>query len=176
MILYTIRNQSEINQLNSLGELITDPTRIENDWKFQYKWMTGKLNQKVQCPANIRYPLWAWVKKPQQDEIIGGYDSSCGLFLITFEINEDEILTSSFDEWNDCLNTWYISESEEEHDLFESQDLTQEEKQREIVKSWEKIFNENLTRDGDWLLKDPSIQAVFWKLKKNQIIKIERIK
>lgn len=180
MRLYTI--QSTIFYENLLADGIaycehTSETAIE--LMDSYLWMADQLNQKVPCPKEGILPIWAWYTKqipqpPFSPDIMDcGIESDEAVYL-EIEVPEKDILLSDADLWYDrVINLEHvcnkksplamkISRLEKEAGKILFFEDFSESLQEEIRESWNNIF---VLSD-----KTKSIQAVFWSLRKEQII------
>lgn len=133
----------------------------KEDFHDAYLYMIEKLNQKTLKPKNCISPVWAWqtqnnkIKKPDMRLMINSYyRKNKDHKIYELEIPDNQVLLSDYDNWHAVLNNYGIPD-DEDYD----REFTEEEK----VKSWDKIFDvENL----------PYVQAVFWTIKQENIIKI----
>ena len=111
---------------------------------------------------------------------------------LTIEIDDRAVLLSDFDLYHYPLNNWYLPLNENDDLRFEKQheslgyswqDLSDysiqtysmQQLRNEIVASWDRIFLLGEEDDG-WLFgknDNKSIQATFWELRLDQVIKAE---
>jgi len=180
MILWTIQTHPAWKEFEQKGLLRTNPKFSEEYFISAYDWMVNQMELRLPLkPPEVVYPLWAWYQwqeeRKRPDLRSAGHlpPGEKGV-RIEFEIDENSVLLSDFDLWHYVLNYCYLSETEEEGEVFEKelkekglsfyrdkplQDMLYHKK---IEKSWEKIFD---ISPG----KTYSIQATFWELYINQI-------
>ena len=91
---------------------------------------------------------------------------------IEFEVDQDFVLLSDFDDWHMVLNNSYIAGSEQEFDEFYS--FSSCDMQERIEKSWVKIFDiEKCVPNWSTPLDQKSIQATLWEVNISQVKKVE---
>ena len=181
MILWTIQPLKVYNSIINGTIYKSDGRYINKNFKQPYSWMTEKMKEKIgKPPKGTRYPIWAWYK----------YDSkrkkpdlrNCGfgkqgekMVCIEIDIPDNEVLLSDFDAWHFVLNNCYYDFKCKNEEQFNEtykwiESLPKEEKQKEIEKSWDNIFN--ITEDnGEWSKNGHWVQATFWTLKRENIKK-----
>lgn len=155
-----------------------------------YKYMADEM--KIRVPNRgipTEYPIWAWYnyvpntkKRKPPDLRCSGFDvpGSVG-YRFTLEIPDDQVLLSLFDEWSAVFCNWYLPYTEKEDNDYHIRKLqmTPEEIEAEIRKSWSKIFDLDMTKwDRGYMGHDkgeiPRIQATFWNLYKDEIVDVQR--
>ena len=188
MILWTIQPIEVYNLIQEKGYYICDPSKSEclemMCFEKAYDWLIEKMKEKIgQPPLNAKYPVWAWHtwnwnrKKPD----LRSPHAKRGTELVCMEIEipDEDVILTDFDSWHYVLNNWHhnYAKNEEEWDKIDEwiESLPPEEKQKEIEKSWENIFNIDPINSG-WVKKGQYIQATFWKLSKTQIKKVQFFK
>lgn len=200
MKLWTIQGYGAYEKFLQTGNLTADENYLfgGEDMRFAYDWMAGKMKkQGIDPPKGINYPVWAWYqkdgKRKRRDLREWGYaNRGEKMVQLTIEIDDKDVLLSDFNLFNSILNYWYLPEDEIDDETFEEEYTalgyeqidfqnfniqTQEMKdiRRKIVESWEKVFDLE-KEDNNWLYgrnSDKSIQATFWKLKSEQVLKAE---
>lgn len=183
MILWTVQPEEVYKVLQETGRFVCDINKSENatnsdgslDANFvkAYKWLSWKLEKKCAKPEGVKFPIWAWYEFDGRNEMpnLGDYyyESSVNqdLVMIEVEIPDEQIVLSCEFDWTVyCLNDAYYNDGNDYHwdeinKWYES--LSSEEKEREKLKSWEKV----LVVDGKkW------VQAIFWELRREQIRKV----
>lgn len=137
------------------------------------------------------YPVWGWFQfinsKKQKPDLRYPTFLSKGEKGVLVEIfkEDNKVLLSDFSLWHFTLSYSYIADNEAEDDKFdlffsknnlqyhEKDKYTPEMKQR-IELSWNKIFDMNYVAE---YATDPyekkQIQATFWTLSTDEIIKVE---
>lgn len=143
-----------------------------------YDWMAEQMRRRIgEPPAGVRYPIWAWYalygrhQKPDLRWTEFRYYSG-GQVCIEVEIPDAEVLLSDEEEWHVVLNDGYCSpgvDIEAEHGWFER--LPEEERRRLKTESWERIFDV-FKPDAPSLF----IQAVFWRLRLDQVCAVRAFK
>lgn len=146
MKLWTIQPVEVINEIEEKGYYITDKEKIDNDFITAYNWITDKMKENIRNSDNIEYPLWAWHtydgKRKQPDLRNSGYaEKGTKMCCIEFEIQDDKVMLSEFDEWHIVLNDGYGFDNElwdkkYEHILT----LSEEQQEKEKIKSWENVI------------------------------------
>ena len=121
IILHTIKNQKEIDQLFNNKILTPNNEIIKKEWKDwppfldAYKWMNDKCKEKIEN-YNQKYPLWAWYKRPNANSFKIEFKGET-FYIISFKINKHQCLISDFEKWHFVLNDIYLPENlNEEYD------------------------------------------------------------
>lgn len=173
MLLYHILPQSAYEVLLQRGYLIGDGRRAWVTIRHAYDWMVAQMERRLPTrPGKAgKYPRWAWASwrrnQPRPDLRYGGHlESGTPGMLLTIEVDSSLVLLSDFTSWHMCLNNWYHASSEAEDDAWEirAATLSPEQRQREMERSWEKIFDLDSWRDPEWCGQMDGIQATFWVL------------
>ncbi|HPY83634.1 MAG TPA: DUF3841 domain-containing protein [Ruminococcus flavefaciens] len=197
MVLWTIQTEEAYQQLIQTGRLYGDIQHIDEDFIFAYDWLANEMIKRIgNPPTDVKYPVWAWYqcqgKRKKPDLRHSGYsEKGTPLVLLTVDIDEKDVLLSDFDDWHCVLNYFYLALNEKEDDLFHSRyaeegykitDLNNfaltspclEECRKQIEQSWQLIFDLNRNEpDWDTPLDKKSIQATFWELKKENVLKVQ---
>ena len=191
MILWTIQSVAAWSRLQKDGVLRADGRRIHARDRRPYAWMARQMSERIGFrPAGQALPLWAWFqwngatcRRPDL--------RSCGYLppgnwgvRIEFEISDRLALLSDFDLWHYVLNYWYLPESEQDDEDFESallcrglsfykaKPLRNAAFHKRIIESWVRIFDLDWT-DREQSIAHPrakrSIQASFWELRAEQV-------
>jgi len=182
MKLWTIQDLDAYKQLMKDGVLYANEKYLwcEESLKYAYDWMASELEKKDKKPDGVHYPIWAWYqwqgKRKKRD-----LRNSCLLkrgspgVQLEIEIPDEKVLLSDFSAYHCVLNGTYVCSSEEEDEQFKEWCALQDEESQIVQKikdSWSGIFD--LTKEDDnWLYgknDKKSIQAVFWELRKDQVI------
>lgn len=196
MRLWTIQTVEAYQRLMQTGVFRADTKHICDDsFADAYNWMVSEMAKRIGSPPDgVKYPVWAWYqwegKRKKPDLRCGGYaPHGTTLVLLTVDIDESDVVLSDFDDWHFVLNYFYLAFNEEDdnrfHEMYEREGFTLhdlqnsdlvnpclEECRKRIEQSWQRIFD--LRRSGtDWdvPLDKKSIQATFWELKAEQILK-----
>ena len=155
-----------------------------------YLWMAEQMEKrlKVQRPSQDAMPIWAWrqwegANRLKPDLRASGHLPS-GVQGVRVECRLDDrrVLLSDFDLWHYVLNYWYLPTSERDGNAFEkklagvglsfykfnhSNPLPHAQYQREIKRSWERIFDVSWTDRRRAIANTPekkSIQATLWEI------------
>lgn len=173
MRLYTVQPKEVFEQLKEKGIFRCDKTKSEyldetdhtNDGFINgYNWLVKIMNERMQNPNQVEYPIWAWYRRdgsneyPDLNSIGLGYDKPA--VMIEIEIPDEEVLLSDFDLWHSVLNRDFIYDEELtdwDNDILVPIGETLEE-------SWLEIFK---------IENSKYVQATFWELKLENIISVE---
>lgn len=191
--LWTIQPISWYEKLLENGFIYGDSnlSNVDKNFLAAYNWLTQQMEAKVsKKPFNDVTPIWAWYQYRGKQKLKPDL-RSCHLakgtkgVRIEFSKNETEILLSDYDLWHHPLNYWCIHDNEKQENEFdtlletEKINFVDKEKYTFILKnkveeSWHKIFDLNYTTQYSANKKDQkSIQATFWKLSVEEIIKVD---
>lgn len=174
---------------------------IDEKWKFAYEWLSCKMKEKIGYPPiGVKYPIWAYYKwngvnkKPDLRSYRYSYINKQeeDWVRIGFNIDENFVVLSDIDKWGSvlsgllvggtiCQNNFdkkmikytgvdYLSVTNKNIPNF---------LKNEIIKSWDKIFELKRNKDEeDWYgpQKSACVQATFWNIKINQVIKVDFFK
>lgn len=190
MRLWTIQHEKAFETLEKSGVLTANENNLfcEDYYRFAYDWLVEQMKLRVGMPPyGIHYPIWAWYqwegKRKRCDLRCGGYaQRGTHLVQLEMEIPDNEVMLSDFDDWHCVLNRGLNSDDEAELDEYYNsiRDIDNEEfwnniekypdlvhLREKVIQSWDRIF------DMDNIRNDASIQATFWLLKKEQVVKEE---
>ena len=200
VILWTIQSYLAYEKMLETGFLTVNEDYLfcEDDFKFAYDWMAKEMvRYGLILPVGINYPVWAWCqwegKRKRRDMRESGYAKRGEKIVkLTIEVEDKEVLLSDFDLFHYVLNYWYLPENGMDDDTFEKEytalgyswndlrDISIQTKDMENIRarirgSWNRIFD--LEREDENLIygldSQKSIQATFWRLSLNQVIKAE---
>ena len=172
---------------------------LHDSFRSAYGWMAAKMTHAGIRPlfAGTRYPIWAWYQwegcRKRRDMRQSGYaEKGTKIVRLTLEIADNEVLLSDFDLFHYVLNRWHLPRDEKDGTDFEkayknagyawndlqnsairSKDMLS--LRERIVKSWDRIFDLEHEDEG-WLYgknEHKSIQAAFWQMKMDQLLKAE---
>jgi hypothetical protein len=140
-------------------------------------------------PHRASFPLWGWYrwqgpKQCRPDLRASGHltKGTTGV-RIEFELPEDSVLLSDFNDWHCVLNRCFLSINEQEDEAF-TRELKRahvewrwpypEPFHLRVVSSWQRIFDLE-AGDPEWWGRpsDRSIQATFWELAIPQIRRVD---
>lgn len=190
MRLWSIQPIEVWNELQTKGYYRCEPSKAcfiydeKSNFRDQYIWLVKQMKQCIgDPPQGVYYPVWAWYifdsknKKPDLRQCgyrEPGEQSVC----IEFEIPKEKVLLSDFDGWHLVLgNSYYIrGGSAEESDSIDIwlDSLSEEERNKETEVSWQGIFNNPV--ESDWCPVGQYVQATFWELRMDQVIKVQFFK
>ena len=174
-----LQNKSTLKMEDHL--LNFDFKSFDWSWEMAYNWLSSQMEKRInKSPENIRYPIWAWCKKP--DLRSNSYlPKNVEGARVKFETEEGRALLSDFDAWHFALNYWFLPISKVEEDLFENRlkkknvsfykqkPILIHSFHKQIMKSWENMFEPKKLNYAIGPLKDRTIQATIWELRKDQI-------
>ncbi len=166
----------------------------DDDVEFRqaYDWIVTQMEKQISPkPFENALPVWAWyhylnTNKKRPDLRSSGFlpKGQKGI-RIEFRKKESEVLFSDFDLWHCALNYVYIADNEKEDAEFDALlnkfgvKFTERENfpteiHKMIIKSWEKILDMNYCSEYSASPFDKkSIQATFWSLSVDEIIKVD---
>lgn len=140
------------------------------DWPDSYDWMARQMRIRVGPPPDgVRWPAWAWEKKPDLRSWLGRNNREPYVRL-TLEVPESGVLLSEFQDWHFVLWNGYIALTEAEADANENATATEREA------SWERIFDLDYVRDawqGGGGREARLVQATFWEIRREQVLRAE---
>ncbi len=185
MRLWTVQPKEVLDIINETGVFRCTQEKSANgeDFKDAYVWMMQQMHEKgIKRPEGVDLPIWAWHThywKHQKPDLryIGLGNPGEESYCIEIEIPDDQVLLSDFDAWHFVLNNSYLhmeltdEEWEKTDEWFDRLPAAE----RESIKreSWQGIFDVEPFWNG-FLAKGQFVQAVFWELKKENIIKIKK--
>jgi hypothetical protein len=181
--LWTIQPVEIYESILKKGYYTCDGRKIDKYFRISYKWLCEQMKKKIgKPPKNVQYPVWAWHtrnfkrKKPDLRSSEYGYKGT-KMVCLEIEVPDNEVLLSDFDAWHFVLNNCYYNVDCWDEETFDKDEewlnsLTEQEKEKEIKKSWQGIFNIE-QKETDWFARGKWIQANFWVLKKEYIKKVQ---
>ncbi|MDO4633906.1 MAG: DUF3841 domain-containing protein [Eubacteriales bacterium] len=146
----------------------------------KYQWLIKRMEQRIgKRPEGVEYPIWAW-HTWEEERRCPDIQSAAFLkrtedkVLLTLEIPENEIVLTDFDAWQIILNGGYLALETAQEKLDELEEwidsLEEEELDRAIEESWENLFE---IAGSDSEERGRFVQATFWELKKEYILKTD---
>jgi len=195
--LWSIQDEKGWNEIQTKGVLRAKKEFVDQDFIEGYDWMRTQIENRVGAPKHSnQYPVWAWYQSFDANRKRPDLRTSAHLpagtvgYRIEIEKEEKAILLSDFVLWHWplCYHD-YIADSEKEaidfEKLKESNDIRgflhgclyklPESLQEKIRLSWEKVFDMNFDLDYyTFPFEEKKIQATFWELRKEEIIKVDR--
>lgn len=170
MTLWTIQTKEFWDKAQKIGVLKTDRRYAIREFRKPYEWMRQQMIKRIGPSSNGI--LWAWNRYIDGDHrrpdlrrkghLLSGAEG----VLIEFEISENSVLLSDFENWHFPLNNWYLGKDpvvEREIGVIKNKADYPEEIQDIIDESWQKIFNVKRNRPT---------QATLWGLHLCYVTKI----
>ena len=184
MILWTIQTEEVYKDILKNGKYICNPEKSTMkllEFEDSYDWLVKQMRERIgNPPKNVTYPVWAWYvqnskhKKPdlRSERWCNGKDGE-KMVCLEIEVPDEQVLLSDFDLWHYVLNSWIISETEEESKRLEAlYDSLSTEKQLEMKnENWKRIFDVE-PFENDWISRGKRVQTVFWVLERDMIKKV----
>ena len=183
MKLITYQSKEAVDILLSMGELkITDTNNMKtyhffddsfgiNRFKEGYDYIINRMHKylkdKSDYSSDIIAPIWGWYKYPDINEL---NEDNSNLYRLEIEIDDDKVLLSDFDYYENVViaGVDFIYSSEKKR-----QEIYQKEKLEGIeviYKLYDKMINKNHLRNAKY------VQATFWKLKREYVKSITKVK
>ena len=173
-------------QIMQDGYFHFDGSKIEEDaWIYDYKpsydWLVDEMKKRIGQPPNgIKYPVWAWYihysqhKKPDLRRAEYGRKGE-QMVCMEIDIPDEQVVLSDEELWHFVLGNWYLSKAtckkDYDRDMKWFDKLSDDNKNKAITDSWQTIFDIE-PFDNKWFIKGRFVQATFWELKAEQIIKV----
>lgn len=170
MKLWTIQSPAVYDLLQKTGIYHCDPDLSENPeeaFRKAYAWMHAKMEIQIgPAPEGVTDPVWAWHtwvgNRRKPDFRTSLFRNSMDCYLMEIEVPDDEVLLTDYNDWHYVLNEWWYHD-EDPDEIWE--------KRNEWW--WSLPYKERKESEMELLQKkDVSIQAVFWELRYEQILKI----
>lgn len=187
MVLWTIQPVEILEDFKNKGFFCCEENKAESitgefSFKNAYDWLVPEMEKRIgKKPKEINYPIWAWHtrdwKRKKPDLRASAYaKKGTKCVCLEIEIPDNEVVLSDFNAWHFVLNNMYLDDStnEFEWEKYQKEFDALSKSEQEIVKekSWQKIFNVEPNKT-EWLETGRFIQATFWKLKEENIRKIQ---
>ena len=179
MIVWSIQPINVYEQILKTGYYHCDGRKVDKFFRESYQWLCKEMIEKIGAPPKgVKYPVWAWHTrnfKHKKPDLRNASYSFRGdkMVCLELQIPDNEILLTDFDAWHFVLNKWYLNTNcwdeetyDKDHECLDS--LSQEQREIEIEKSWQGIYNLN-PKETDWNCRGKYIQATFWEIKKENI-------
>jgi hypothetical protein len=166
--------------LVTTGRLDGDRSRISYDtFDDAYVWMRDRMLERLPGTAPEKpWPLWGWRRKRGRCKPRpSSYRLDVDHWIVSFDIPEDQVVLSRFDEWHYVLNCWYLPDmSVEDGGEAEDEALWAEMTAKgigfhdrpypepymsKIRNSWNAVFD-----IGD----APDVQATFWGVDRDMVV------
>jgi hypothetical protein len=193
MILWTIQTTKQYENLLGNRIIYGDARFVEKEFFAGYSWMITQMQQRIgKRPFTDCYPIWGWyqwngIKQHKPDLRYSGHlPKGAKAVCVRIEKQAKDVLLSDFDLWRFPLSyDGYIGSSEKDSLAFDeklkAEDLYDlkyndlpKDIQQIIQKSWDKIFDTQFEEPYyTYKKEEKSIQASFWSLSIDEIIKVE---
>ncbi len=192
MQLWTVQPIEWYEELLKNGIIYGNKNFVEEDFLEPYHWLMNKMDEKTgKRPFSECYPVWAWFQyndsKRRKPDLRSSAFLPKGTKGVRIEINKSEkdILLSDFSLWHHVLNYWQISDNEKESEEFDrllkfnnirfiDKEKYTPEIKRKVEKSWDKILDMDYVPEYSAKpFEKKSIQATFWSLSFDEIVKVE---
>ena len=186
MKLWTIQPIKVIEILETKGYYLCDISKSEycnnNEFVKAYEWMVSMMDERgiLRPQENVSFPIWAWHtrdwKQKRPDYILTEFvQTKDGMMVcIELEVPDSQVLLSDYNLWNFVLNDIWLDDSQCESDWEEKQkwyNMQMPEVQKMTKRdSWKRIFDLR-PLCTEWREVGRDIQGVFWKLKRDMIMK-----
>lgn len=201
MKLWTIQNYNAYQEMLKTGILKANDNYVfeRNFLEPIYDWLFKEMVKRIGEPPelSIKYPIWAWYQrdgKRQKPDMRRSGHATKGEHVVrmTIDVDDKDVVLSDFDLYHYPLNYWRLSFNDDESEVMKEKcpslgydQLSKRELLLQpskdplfceiMLNSWERIFNLSLEDDGYIFgsIKDKTLQATMWKLKIENVIKVE---
>ena len=164
---------------------------MDPDYISWYKWMKREMIQRIGPPKIPKqFPFWAWYQysgatKPRPDLREARFANRKHMgFRLEIQKPASQVLLSDFDIWEHLFHYAYIAADRSDRQLFETQ-MDQLPPQLEFknypesVKasmeaSWSRVFDIRHQPFEFLPFEEKSIQATFWELKLEDVVKVDK--
>lgn len=139
-----------------------------------YDWYVCRVSERYPRPADVRYPVW--VSLSMENTMI----PSDNTVILELEIDADTIMPVNINKWSMVLNYSYIPKDGEDarrHYALLKQYGVSDAKaymssfypqiKMEIVRSWERLFDEEVTINGNRMC-----YGTVWELRKEWLVRV----
>lgn len=193
--LWTIQDERGWNELQSKGVLVAREEFVEPDFKSGYDWMRRQMKRRIDYRnKENQYPIWAWYQSVDKDKKkpdlrqTGYLSKGVKGYRIEFEKDSKDVLLSDFELWHTPLSyKSFIADSEIEFlnfekalkKTFETNSFSElpSRIRTKIERSWEKVFDMEFEEEYFTCpFEYKQIQATFWELREDEIIKVDTFK
>lgn len=182
MRVWTCQPEEALRVLLKNGSYRTDPDKadLEEPFRRAYGWLTEQMEKRIgKRPDGVTYPIWAFAVcegKRQAPDLDGFAVPGTRMVLMELEIPEKDLVLSDFDTWHYVLNDWYYirCQNKEEWDRKDKEfdALPPQVQRQKKTASWQAVFDTELRDNGEYDINGFQVQATFWEIKKEQLIKV----
>jgi hypothetical protein len=178
--LWSIRQAEEFAGLKNGDALRTQSSKVDQDFRAAYDWMSQQLNAHAgPPPKGVDCPIWLWQHCYGTSKSRPDLRTRCLLptgtagVRIEVDLPSENVLLSNFDAWHCVLNNHPYFASDAECEEMErssgEKDLSHADLEKVKVDSWQRIFDLSLIPDPRvW-----SVQGVVWEIPVSSITKVE---
>ena len=138
-----------------------------------YDWLVHKAAQKYEKPDDVTYPVWCSLS--HEATMLLSKDT----VILELEVDSSLIMPVNINKWGIILNYGYIPENSQDESrhkqLLEDYGTTDAkaymtlfypEIKREIVSSWDRLFDDNIIINND------AVYGTLWELKREWLKKV----
>ena len=183
MKLITYQSKEAVDILLSMGELkITDTNQMKtyrffddsfgiNRFKEGYDYIINRMHKLLKdssdYSSDIIAPIWGWYKYPDINEL---NNDNSNLVRLEIEIDDNKVLLSDFDYYENIViaGVDFIYDSKKKR--RELEELEKVEGIEVIYKEYDRMISEKQLKKASY------IQATFWRLKKENVKSITKVK
>lgn len=180
MKVWLILTQKEFDELQEKGVVAdTDNDNPDlTDFPNAYEWLKEKMALKGKKTDNAVIPLFGWTQweagreKPDLRWMRWNWYPKGEHVLVYADVPDEEVVQIDATAWYIILNNNFISDNEPEYDKYDELygSIPFEEKKDLLYRNWEKAFDVAYVKDDDWRTKGSEVYAVFWTLRKENIL------
>ena len=162
----------EIAERVEAGErFLCDPAQavcynLDDSFQQAYHWLVGEMEQRIPRPEDVQLPIWAWhrsygnqSKPDRRRPLFSEYGKEDA--ILELEIPDELVLLTDFDHWHSVLSNCPIL-TDEEYEVDPDREYTRQETEA----TWRQLF----AVDGSEF-----VQACFWSIEPEQLIRAHRI-
>lgn len=139
---------------------------LDDSFQQAYRWLVGEMGQRIPRPEDVQLPIWAWhrsygkqVKPDRRRSLFREYGKENA--ILELGIPDELVLLTDFEDWHAVLNNCPIITDEE----YEA-DPDREFSRQETEMTWQQLFSVD---DKEF------VQACFWSIEPEQLIRVHRI-
>ncbi len=182
MRLWTIQSEEVYEQISSEGIYHCGGSGELPMFGAPYRWMAEQMAARIGPPPDgAVFPIWAWHtmywehRRPDMRRMEFRRQSR-PFALMEIEIPDRDVLLSDEESWHFVLGDNYFCDAANETEFDAAcrrYDSLPEAAQRAVKeRSWEKIFTVFPQTDNGWRRIGCFIQATFWELRGEQLVKV----
>ncbi|MBB6218596.1 hypothetical protein HNQ80_004770 [Anaerosolibacter carboniphilus] len=181
--LWTRQHENVLKELEQKGvyrikkEYITQKLDTLSDYYLHvYDWYVKRAEKIVERPEGVEYPIWL----STSSELM--LQPTEGTIVLALEVEKKYAVFTDSEKWGYVMNYWYVPLNDEDEELYNKElkryNIGDESAlymghkgnfypilRNKIVKSWERIFENNLS-----ITK--TTQATLWEIKKEWIVDV----